>query len=180
METITVGGKDLSVEFIGSGTFATVYRSCDDPETAYAVVNGCPMKQAIAGINHPHVPPITPLGQSDGSDVFSMPFYQKLSSDENTGIYYNIREARNIAIDRIRSSSKNFGFKYHGLEVSRETVKCLREQKNVPDSVVDALSLIVERMAPIGADAMLDIHRDNFAEDKDGNIILLDVAWKYE
>lgn len=176
MEKIFVDGKQVEVEKIGEGSFAQVYRSMSDKDTVYALVNGCPMKEVLAGIKHQHLPYIT-CHQPDGNTgVYSMPYYQPLSSNEAYEIYEQIRSTH---LKAMREIDKATGWvNANRIQYAEETLNLLKKNDVVPPTVVDAMTIVYNKMVNLGKHCGFDIHDGNFSEDEEGNIIILDVAWE--
>lgn len=178
-ETILVDSHPVQVKFLACGAHADVYHGADDPSKVYALVTGCPMKEVLKGIKHPHIPYITQHAPFKAWDLFSMPRYNWVSTDTCWEIYREMSSAYHLAKRNIYQQDKDARTSTHGLLYSSETIKILKENKSIPESVIDGMSIIYDRMAPLGVDCTFDISAENVAEDDNGNIILLDIAFKW-
>lgn len=78
LTTITISGKTKSATYLGKGRHAKAYL---DTDGVLLFVRSCLMKEAIANIDHVHVPKISYVTtKADGVHVWRMPFYRPLNA----------------------------------------------------------------------------------------------------
>jgi len=152
---------------IGFGRFSDIYHNGD--HVIAIVIEQDYTKQALSQVvKMPHVPDVSKLAENK----FKMPLYRSLS------------DANKPMVDFLITSWQNFANRNpvpldgNPVNFYNRVIEYLQYIKNIIDvSLYNALEIIVETMKNFTMKINMDFHLDNFMEDDDGDIILLDVIW---
>jgi hypothetical protein len=178
--TITVDETKIEdAEYLGRGMFCTAYRVLD---TVYCFVKDCYMKEAISGIDQPHVPNITRHESTDEFDVYSMPYYGPLRAAHKTAwAQYKMLdrawdEARYRAYEELKDTSQQFRAEDHNYMVNDCMVETLRSW-GADDDLVSAIEQMNYAASNYGSDITYEFGVRNLGVDQDGRLVLRDVLY---
>jgi hypothetical protein len=182
--TITVDGKKLDAEFLGQGHYAKAYRVGDD---VYLFVTECYMKEAIEGIEGPHIPKVERhdvVSSRSGEDtyVYKMPFFEPLTP-KHAAAWAQFRELQRATEEAKEALAEEYGQKgrsfrliYDGYAVNDRLIDIAQ----VPASLKTALRDMASNASNYGAGVTFEFAKRNLGVDKSGNLILRDVLFDSE
>ena len=171
----------VSLERIGKGMFATVYRDRGDPSKVWIFVDDRAHQKQILWMlrgeaeDNPHLPSVERMGYTKDQTVYRMPFYRKLTKASAPRAWADYQ-----AIRRCLGSLPPLDNTYDGYDRSYRAVECVKNADVVSDELVEALELLRDTAADYGSSYAMEISPRNLAVDEQGNLVLLDLMYDAE
>lgn len=169
---IHLGGKEVLAEYLGKGRHAKAYRIGNG---VLLYVRDCLMKEAIAGINHVHVPTIEYVDTHCEVTVWKMPFYQPLAS-KYTEAWAQAKELMRVTADA-NALIQQRNRKIHHTDLGYQMARYVCDTANIPELLRDALEEMIEKAKNYGEGVTFEFSRRNLGVDEQGRLILRDVLY---
>jgi hypothetical protein len=180
--TVEINGESLRLEGIGHGHFSTAYLH-RETNNVYLYTKNDPTKEMIAqyceGQHIPVVEYVTTFPTSGEYDieVYKMPFYRTIAAKDTVAwaVLKELIRVRREAVNKVAPRWPKRGFRWEtdGIEVAQYVA----DNANVPDSVKEALTTLVNGMRSYGDSYTFEFAKRNVAVDENGDIILRDVCF---
>ena len=172
----------VSVERIGKGVFATVYREIGGQQRVFSLVaEGVHDKEILATTyaddpSNPHLPRVTRYGTlTDGRSIYEMPFYGVPFRSTNANA--SARAAFSV-LRRCIHRDAGGGSDERGYEVATRKMECIEKAAaQLPPRLVEAIRALHDNSTNYGDQYDLEISPRNVATDAQGNLVLLDVLF---
>lgn len=178
---VVVDGKQYPAKYIGKGKYSRVFRVGD--RVVYYTRGDC-TKEVMAQFQYDrmaHLPELIRhdnINSSRGTEwyVFSSPYYRDVTTKDRSA--YTLMKEIIRSINRYRQALYLRGER--GIDLMREQVQGMKEDKVVPNSVIKALQEIVDVGSNCGSDVWFDFHKKNFGVNEYGTLIFRDPMYVLE
>lgn len=156
----------INAKCIGQGSFTKAYRAGD---TVYLITNDWTKEAMALFCEGPHLPKIERLDndyRGTGRQLYRLPYYEAL------------KPVHEKATAQWRQLLKVLGMKAHGGSSYDVVMPKLLKMEN-KSSVLTALENLLSACSNYHANFSLEFPRRNLKVDTGGNLILLDVVYKW-
>ena len=170
--TIVLRNEKIEATYIGSGRHAKAYRVKDD---VFLFVRDCLMKEAIAGIEHPHVPVLKHVENKNEVGIWMMPFYEPLTAKNRAAWsqYRELKRCASEAVPRVINSNP----KMHHADLGYMMARHVCENADVNATLRSALDEMIEKAKDYGEGISFEFDKRNLGIDEEGRLVLRDVLY---
>lgn len=171
---IEVDGRKYQAKYIGKGQYSKVYRVGD--RVVYYTRGDCG-KEVLAMFRYDRMAHLPEIIRHENITtgrgiwyVFSSPYYRNVTS-RDTSAWRLMKEIQR-SILRYRQALYIRGER--GISLMQEQVNGMKEDRDVPNSVLKALQEIVDVASNCGQDVWFDLYAKNFGVNEYGTLIFRD------
>ena len=179
--TIEVDGKFYKAKYIGKGMYSKVFRVGD--RVVYYTRGDCG-KEVLAQFQYDRIAHLPYLVRHENITVrpgiywyvFSSPYYRNVTSKDASAykLMKRIIQQYEISYRRYRSN------KFEGIDVMQGVVNDMRDESDLPRSVIKALQEIVDVASNCGYGVGFDLTKMNFGVNEYGTLIFRDPIYVRE
>lgn len=173
---IEVDGKKYESLYIGKGMFSKVYRVGD--RVVYYTEGDCG-KEVLAMFQYNrmmHLPEIIRhdniLSKNEYLYVFSSPYYRNVTLKDR--LVYELMSRIMFVESEIFKMINSSSFRGTNLDLMQNIVVYMREYRDIPRSIINALQEIVNVASNCGDKVMFDLNKNNFGVNDYGVLIFRD------
>ncbi len=179
MQALQINGHTMTR--IGTGEFARVYRSVENPDIVYILTDeDDSIKEIYSHVESVHVPYMHMRDQvfyrGKWYNVFESRYYNKLTKEHTKAweIAKILRATWNRILDENRYRLSN---KDNWYMLAYDFIDALREDDRIPESIIEALDNLYTWCTAYGSNFLFEFPTRNLKINDNGDLILLDIVF---